>query len=873
MGTFCCVYIAVYILTAIAAIAHAQEVPVATGRELQNAVRANERAIVITEHMDVRQIAAPVALIKEDISIRGECGSALPTWIPENLDPALLPLKPGQCLIFTDEELFEVRSTTAARVTIDNLYIRMEQFAISKYQVKVTAFSGTSVWISNTTMQGDRGTHVALSPFLNAALHVTDSTLTNFNHTLSPLLAIEQNSSAVFERCTISDITNPEVNGSAVWAGEVEVRKSSSVLLRGCTLTNVTQPFFAFSATSAGVFYSDMPLQVYDDNNEETYPARDASDADSNTGTPFLKAEDRPELPPVLPPALPPADAPGLAPLPVEDPDSTPDDPAPEPEPPEGGGDDGDGDDGRGDIDTAAVAGGAAAAVAIGLAIVGFIVYRMRKEHDKPTDEEFGPGKELPPIIDEHVDPSSMGGGESGIPAESNLPFEHAPPNVPPHTAGAPFFGAYGVHGYAPHPQDPYAYAHAYGQPGWGPPPAAPSWHGAQPAAPGFPPPGMPGQPGFPSMHRFGSAHSWASGRSSGYNPHELRAMPTTTFTHGSNWSDYQKAAHESESPLDALEVALDAMCSMKEPFYHRYMLLSSVERRVGGQGLVQFASIVNTQDKAAIKFYMDMLAFQRERDLYQDAQLKSMMPATLAIEENTSGECQTPYGYKFPPFVIIECGQSLDEWARDNTNSDFITIFQALSHSVRALRKLHSTGYAHRDIKPGNILRRPKQHDWTLIDFGCAAQIGSTAGLAFSLKYAPPEVMAAVESGCRTIHVDAAVDIWAIGVIAYELLTGERAFPADGLTAAEAEKKAQDAIAGRTQLPWEALSDGAKERLGKMRGLKRTVLRCLERDPAKRPSAEALLKSWDHTFDDMQTRGTDWSMGSAETNQSSMPP
>ena len=78
-----------------------------------------------------------------------------------------------------------------------------------------------------------------------------------------------------------------------------------------------------------------------------------------------------------------------------------------------------------------------------------------------------------------------------------------------------------------------------------------------------------------------------------------------------------------------------------------------------------------------AIKFYMDLGAFQQERDLYNEVQLKSVMPATLAAEDNTAGTTCTPYGYKFPPFVIIECGQSLDEWARGNTNMDFITVFQ----------------------------------------------------------------------------------------------------------------------------------------------------------------------------------------------------
>lgn len=80
---------------------------------------------------------------------------------------------------------------------------------------------------------------------------------------------------------------------------------------------------------------------------------------------------------------------------------------------------------------------------------------------------------------------------------------------------------------------------------------------------------------------------------------------------------------------------------------------------------------------QAAIKFYLHRDAFLRERELYTASQLRSIMPATLAVEENTSGECRTPYGYAFPPFVIIERGQSLDEWAGKHTDADFATIFQ----------------------------------------------------------------------------------------------------------------------------------------------------------------------------------------------------
>ncbi|NJR42330.1 MAG: phosphotransferase, partial [Akkermansiaceae bacterium] len=52
----------------------------------------------------------------------------------------------------------------------------------------------------------------------------------------------------------------------------------------------------------------------------------------------------------------------------------------------------------------------------------------------------------------------------------------------------------------------------------------------------------------------------------------------------------------------------------------------------------------------------------------------------------------------------------------------------QVLTHVAERLKDLHAAGYVHRDIKPGNIMWLPRKNRWTLIDFGCAARIGSKA-------------------------------------------------------------------------------------------------------------------------------------------------
>lgn len=61
----------------------------------------------------------------------------------------------------------------------------------------------------------------------------------------------------------------------------------------------------------------------------------------------------------------------------------------------------------------------------------------------------------------------------------------------------------------------------------------------------------------------------------------------------------------------------------------------------------------------------------------------------------------------------------------------------------------------------------------------------GTQCGLSFSLLYAPPEVIQSVESQAKGMRADPKTDMWAMGVIAYELLTRTRIFPAS-LTRAE---------------------------------------------------------------------------------------
>ncbi|MGB1248995.1 MAG: serine/threonine protein kinase [Candidatus Promineifilaceae bacterium] len=96
----------------------------------------------------------------------------------------------------------------------------------------------------------------------------------------------------------------------------------------------------------------------------------------------------------------------------------------------------------------------------------------------------------------------------------------------------------------------------------------------------------------------------------------------------------------------------------------------------------------------------------------------------------------------------------------------------------------MHTSKVAHGDLKPHNILFRspPCETEFptpVIIDFGSASNVHSVDNLTASIRYSPPEVLDAVarqrlpSSG---IHAGR-VDIWSLGVLLYEIVTGERLF------------------------------------------------------------------------------------------------
>ncbi|HWY17786.1 MAG TPA: protein kinase [Solirubrobacteraceae bacterium] len=199
-----------------------------------------------------------------------------------------------------------------------------------------------------------------------------------------------------------------------------------------------------------------------------------------------------------------------------------------------------------------------------------------------------------------------------------------------------------------------------------------------------------------------------------------------------------------------------------------------------GGMSTVHLAFDMRLERRVAVKLLAEHLAddptfvsrFQREAQ----AAARLVHPNIVQIFDSGLDERS---GRHFIVMEYIE-GQSCAEILRDDGWVQVEEAVAIIEQACEGLHYAHRHGVVHRDVKPGNLLRA-REGEVKLADFGIAkateqssiTQVGSVLGTA---AYLAPEQARGEEAGPRA-------DLYALGVVAYQLISGRLPYEATSLT------------------------------------------------------------------------------------------
>jgi serine/threonine-protein kinase len=276
-------------------------------------------------------------------------------------------------------------------------------------------------------------------------------------------------------------------------------------------------------------------------------------------------------------------------------------------------------------------------------------------------------------------------------------------------------------------------------------------------------------------------------------------------------------------------------MASFEEQIKTSLSNAYDIERELGGGGMsrVFVATDRLLGRKIVIKFLSPELIAEVNRGRFRrEIQVAAQLQHPHIVTLLSAGE-DGDLVYYTMPFID---GESLKSALEKNGRLSVADVIRVLYDVVDALAYAHAHGVVHRDIKPANILRSGSHA--LVTDFGVAKAINaaraSSALTSTGMAIGTPAYMAP-EQLAGDGDADHRVDIYALGLLAYELLCGESPFAAtsaQGVLAAVLTRDPKPLYLVRKDVP---------------RKLSVIIMQCLSKVPGGRPpTAEALLDSLD---------------------------
>jgi tRNA A-37 threonylcarbamoyl transferase component Bud32 len=124
--------------------------------------------------------------------------------------------------------------------------------------------------------------------------------------------------------------------------------------------------------------------------------------------------------------------------------------------------------------------------------------------------------------------------------------------------------------------------------------------------------------------------------------------------------------------------------------------------------------------------------------------------------------------------YIVMEiCGKTLAEYEKEHKKIYEHVAFSIIKQISLGLKYLHDQGYVHRDIKPENIIQCGST--WKIIDFGYTEKEQDFSDFKGTLDFVAPEMIFTDRYGGK--YKGKPTDIWALGVLFYELLERKTPF------------------------------------------------------------------------------------------------